>query len=297
MEIRQLNTFITIARVGSFTQAAEILGYAQSSVTTQIQLLENEMEAKLFERMGRSITLTSEGMRLLSYAQKILKLSDEAKSAIGSSGAPKGALTVGAPESLCVMRLPGIFKEFHTGYPGVELTVKLEYGLEFIRMLRENIIDIAVMIRRSKQEDDLIVDLQFPEPMVLLAAPGHPLGTRKDIGPEDMEGQSLILTENGCTYRTAFTNMLSDAGVKPRSVLEAGSIQAIKQLTGDGLGISLLPQIAASDEVRQGALVSLDWTGPDFDMMTQVVYHKDKWISPAMRIFLDLLKKKLPDSL
>src|SRR5690242_2052558 len=108
MEIRQLNTFTAIAKMGSFTQAAEMLGYAQSSVTTQIQLLESELETKLFERMGKSITLTSEGTRLLPYAQKILKLSEEAKSVIGNSDVPKGALTVGAPESLCVMRLPGI---------------------------------------------------------------------------------------------------------------------------------------------------------------------------------------------
>lgn len=291
MEIRQLNTFSEVARVGSFTQAAEILNYAQSSVTTQIQLLENELGAKLFERIGKSITLTSDGILLLSYAQRILKLSEEAKCAVGSQNIPKGTLSVGAPESLCVMRLPGIFKEFHERCPGVELIVKLESSIEFRRMLKENIIDVAVWIACTKQEEDFIVDVQFPEPMVLLVSPSHPFTKKEIVTPQDINDQSLILTEKGCTYRAAFENILSEAGIKPRSILETGSIQAIKQLTADGLGISLLPLIAARDDIDNGRLICLNWAGPDFGLTTQVVYHKDKWLSPALRIFLDLVKK------
>lgn len=294
MEIRQLNSFVTIAKVGSFTQAAKMLGYVQSSVTTQIQLLENELGTRLFERIGKNVNLTSDGTRFLLYAQKIIKLSEEAKSVIGNSDVPKGTLTVGAPESLCVMRLPGIFKEFHTKYPNVELIIKLESSVEFKRMLRENIIDVAILIGRDKQEDDFIVDLRFPEAMALLVAPCHPFSTRENIGPYDMRDQSLILTENGCSYRAVFDNILAEAGVKPRSILETGSVQAIKQLTIDGMGISLLPYIAALNEIKQGNLIRLNWTGPDFDMVTQVIYHKDKWVSPALQIFLDLVKKIQP---
>ncbi len=297
MEIRQLNTFAVIAKMGSFTQAAETLGYAQSSVTTQIQLLESELGTKLFERIGKSITLTTDGTRLLSYAQKILKLSEEAKSIIGNTDVPKGTLTIGAPESLCVMRLPGIFKEFHQRCPGVELIVKLDTSTKFKNMLRENIIDVAVLIGCGNQDDDFVVDLQFPEPMLLLVSSGHPFSSRENIGLKDIADQSLILTENGCPYRSAFENILAEERIRPRSVLETGSIQAIKQLTADGLGISLLPRIAVENEISQGSLVNLDWTGPDLGMMTQVVYHKDKWISPAMRIFLNLVKKIKPEGL
>jgi len=294
MEIRQLNTFAAIARLGSFTQAAEMLGYAQSSITTQIQLLESELDTKLFERIGKSIALTPDGEKLLPYAQKILKLSEEAKNIIVSSDTPKGTLTIGAPESLCVMRLPGIFKEYHTCYPDVELILKFGTCAEFRRFLRENVIDVAVLLENRITDSDLVTELQFPEPMAVLTAPCHPFADRDCVYPEDLADQSLILTENGCSYRAVFDNILAKSGVRPRSILETGSVQAIKQLTADGLGVSLLPRIAVEDEVRQGRLSILNWKGPDFGMMTQVVYHKDKWISAPLRIFLDLVKKIKP---
>ena len=294
IEIRQLNTFSAIARYGSFTQAAEMLGYAQSSVTTQIQLLESELGTKLFERIGKSISLTPDGSTFLKYAQKIIALSEEARNAMRNTGILKGTLVVGTPESLCVMRLPGIFKEFHSLYPCVELIVKLDCGTNFQRMLRENTMDVAIFLGRKEVEEDFIVDLQFSEPMAVLAAPAHPLAAKDAVGPEDMQDQSLILTENGCTYRTAFESILDRSGVRARSILETGSVQAIKQLTADGLGISLLPQVAVAKELRSGSLVCLNWAGPDFGMFTQVIYHKDKWISPALGAFLELVKKIRP---
>jgi len=100
MELRQLKAFVTAAKVGSFTQAAELLDYAQSSISAQISSLENEMGKKIFERLGRKVVLTKEGERLLAYAEEILRLSSEAKEALASTSSPNGSLVIGAYELL-----------------------------------------------------------------------------------------------------------------------------------------------------------------------------------------------------
>jgi DNA-binding transcriptional LysR family regulator len=126
--------------------------------------------------------------------------------------------------------------------------------------------------------------------MILLAYPGHPLTDKKSVLPEDIRNEQLILTETGCSYRAALENILNSCNVKPNVCLETGSVQAIKQFTMSGLGITLLPRIAVEDEIQSSKLIPLNWTGPDFEIISQVLYHKDKWISPALREFLKLSK-------
>lgn len=124
MDFKQLNAFLMISRLQSFTKAADNLGYAQSSITTQIKLLESELGVKLFERIGKNITLTHEGKKLLPYAKQILKLSSDVKNAVLNTDVPSGTLTIGAAESLCVLRLPEILKEYKKLYPKVEISLK-----------------------------------------------------------------------------------------------------------------------------------------------------------------------------
>lgn len=290
MDFKQLSAFVEISKLQSFTAAANSLGYAQSTVTTQIKLLESELDVKLFERIGKNVTMTHEGKKLLPYAKQMLKLSDDVKSAVFHDERPSGTLTIGAAESLCVIRLPEILKEYRRLYPDVEVSLKFGSCADFRHFLKDNIIDVAFSLGRKIDDEDFISEVEFDEPMLLLAYPGHPLIDKKEIFPEDIEDTSLILTETGCSYRAAFENILNEYNVKSNLVLETGSVQAIKQFTMSGLGITLLPKVAVEDEVASGRLVPLNWKGPDFDIISQVLYHKDKWISPALREFLKLSK-------
>lgn len=293
MELRQLNTFVTIARLHSFTRAAEVLGYVQSSVTTQIQLLEQELDTRLFERLGRSISLTSEGQKFLPYAKRILSLSTEAKTAISGSDTPRGSLTVGAVESLCILRLPELIKEYRNRFPEVELSLKFGNSSDFYRFLRDNTIDVAFFLDQKIEAADLVTEFEFPEPIVLLTVPGHHLAGKKEVYPQDFLNEPFILTETGCCYRAAFENILNTHGIQLRPVLETGSVQAIKQLAVSGLGITLLPKAAVEEELAQKRLVVLNWVGPDLEIMTQVIYHRDKWKSAALKAFLDIMKEVL----
>ncbi len=293
MEFRQLNTFIAVAKLSNFTKAATQLGYSQSAVTAQIQLLERELGTHLFERLGKSISLTPEGEKLLVYAKQILKLCDEAKNTLAASDILKGNLTIGATESLCAVRLPRLFKEFHERYPSVEITLKMENCSECQTLLRENQVDIAFIMGQKINAPEFIAELELPEPLVLLAIPGHPLTIKKHVYPEDIADYTIIVSERGCSFRNLFQKSLDDAGVTPKSIMETGSIQAIKQLTMSGLGITLLPRIAVEEELNRKQLAELHWDGTPFNLVTQMIYHRDKWISAALRAFIDLTEEIL----
>lgn len=291
MDFKQLNAFVTISRLHSFTGAAEMLGYAQSTITNQIKLLEDELGVKLFERIGKSVTMTHEGKKLLPYAKQMMKLSEQFKNAAFSEEKPTGTLTIGAAESLCVIRLPGILKEYRRLYPEVEVSLKFGSCADFRHFLKNNIIDVAFSLGTKIDSEDFVNEVQFDEPMLLLAYPGHHLIGKEKVYPRDIADEPMVLTEMGCSYRAAFENILSEYNVKSNLVLETGSVQAIKQFTMSGLGITLLPKVAVEDELEAGRLIPLNWAGPDFGIVSQVLYHKDKWISPALKAFLDLSKQ------
>lgn len=291
MDVRQLKTFLEVARLKSFTQAAQTLGYAQSTVTNQIQQLEQELDVKLFDRLGHSITLTQPGTRLLPYAEQVAKLLDEAGTAVKRSQAVEGTLSIGAVESLCVVRLPKLLKEYRQRYPNVELLLKFGCSADFLSALKENTIDIAFLLEKSQNQSELIVEIDKTEPLGLMVSPEHPLAECAQVNPQDLNGKTLILTEPGCSYRKLLENMLHTYGVVPHSVIETGNVQTIKQLTMSGMGVTLLPLIAAGQECEEGRLSLLNWQGPAFELHTQAVYHKNKWIAPPLRAFLELLRE------
>src|SRR5258708_32366229 len=117
MELRQLGTFRLIACTLSFNRTAQILNYVQSSVTTQIQVLEEELGVRLFDRLGKRVALTDAGMRFLPYAERILALSEEARQAVADEEVPTGSLTITASETLCTYRLPAPLRQFHDRFP------------------------------------------------------------------------------------------------------------------------------------------------------------------------------------
>lgn len=293
MDLRQLKAFCTVAREKSFTRAAELLDYAQSSVTTQVQSLEDELGTRLFERLGRRITMTRDGEKLLAYAEQILKLASEARNAVSGSSIPGGTISIGAPESLCVYRLPAILQEYRRRCPGVEIIIRLGKCDELPVWLRNNTIDISLYLSCDTFFPDLVTETLIHEPMTVAAGTDHPLAARGRVEPRDINGEFLILTESGLGYRAVFERILDEAGVRPGSVLEFGSVEAIKKCVISGLGITLLPRVTLESDLSAGKLADLNWQGPDFNIVTQILYHRDKWISPALGTLMDLTREIL----
>lgn len=291
MEFRQLKTFVTVAKLLSFTKAANDLGYAQSSITGQIQLLEEEFGTMLFERLGKQIKLTKDGEYLYNYAAQILRLSDEAKDIISSSFTPKGSLTIGTAESLCLHRLPKVFAAFRTSYPNVEINLHFDTGGNYRTLIRKNVIDIVFFLDVPCVEKDLVTHVLFEEAMSVIAPPNHRLAKKREITPYDLTGEALVLTAEGCTYRGILESILTQSGVKPSSIMGVSSNEVIKRFVCDGWGIGFLPRVVVEQELANNQLVELPWAGPPFGIKAQLIYHKDKWQSPALKAFIELILK------
>lgn len=289
MEIKLLKTFLAVAKNSGFSRAAEKTGFVQSSVSTQIRLLEDELGVRLFERLGRKTHLTAEGKRLMSYAEKIVGLESEARDVLSGAQKPSGPLRIGSSETLCITYLPPMLREYRARYPDVELILRLTNSDELCEWLVENEIDIAFLIDKPIVSEILLTETLFDEPIVLLASPENERIVKKPVRPKNLDGADLVLTESG-SYRTVFDDILADEDVRPGSVVDSESIEAIKKLVISGLGITLLPRVVAKEELQSGELVELPWDGPDIGVTSQIVHHKHKWLSPALLAMIEMAR-------
>lgn len=293
MEIRQCRTFAIAARYLSFSKAAEEMGYVQSNVTAQIKQLEEELQVRLFERIGRQLYLTPDGKRLLEHVQRLLQQVQAAKEDLLPGQELRGQIFIGAGESLCVYRLPALLREYRRRYPHVELHLECNSSQNFFGMLRENRIDVAFSLMQVNDLPDIETTVLLPEIMVLVAEPQHPLVAKDQVLLEDLAGHGFILTEKTCGYRSAIMDMLEEHHVATGPVLEFSSTGAIKECVAIGLGVSILPQIVVEQDLAVGRLVALPWRGPKLDVKAQMLYHREKWLSPPLQAFISLAKEMI----
>jgi DNA-binding transcriptional LysR family regulator len=292
VELKNLKTFAKIAQYKSFSKTAETLGYAQSTITTQIQLLEQELGTKLFERIGRRVELTAHGSIFLQYVNKIIALTDKAKDSIDESNTPKGTLRIGVVESICTMRLPALLKTYHMQYPEVDIIIKLGFCSELRTMLQNNIVDVVFILDQEVEQEEFTSSLSFNEPMVIVAAASNRLKDKNSLTVQDLATESLILTEQGCSYRCALEEIFNKNGVQPHILLEVGNIETIKSFVKSNLGITLLPLMTVKNEVANRELVILDIAECKFNMQRQLIYLKKKYVTAAMRAFISLASEK-----
>lgn len=297
MELRHLNTFKVVADVKGFTRAAEVLGYAQSSVTAQIQALEDELGVPLFNRLGKKIVLTQAGERLLPYVAEVQKLINAAKAELIEGQQPQGTLTIGAPESLCAYRLPALLTQYREKFPQVKVVLRPGVCWQLRQQVRNGMLDMSFTLEEKVEVPDLHIESLLPEKIVLIAPPTHPLAGKAIVLPQDLTEEAIFLTETGCPYRTQFEQQLNNHGIYPDTQLEFGSLDAIKQCVISRLGLAQVPAVSVQSELAEGKLVVLNWGGTPIEMETQVVFHKNKWHSPAMSEFLTLTRAHFADIL
>ncbi|CAM2928419.1 LysR family transcriptional regulator [Paenibacillus sediminis] len=292
MDLKHLHTFKVVAETKGFTKAAETLSYAQSSVTAQIQALEEELQTKLFDRLGKKIILTASGEKLLPYAVKLLEMHDAALNDITSANeTPTGTLTIGAPESLAAFRLPAIIKQYTEKYPQVKLALRPGACWELRNLTRSGELDLAFTLETELSDPDLHIETLVIEEMALVAPPTHPLAAFDQLQTEDLRDVTFLHTEPGCSYRSLFEKHLNSRGIFTNTDLEFWSIEAIKNCVMSGLGVSFLPQIAVQNEIESRKLVALPWSDPSCSVATQMVYHPKKWMSPALKEFIEITRE------
>jgi DNA-binding transcriptional LysR family regulator len=293
MEVRQLQTFCVLAEELNFTRTAELVHTVQSNVTSQIKSLEAEVGAPLFDRLGKRVVLTEAGRRLRPYAERALAAMDQGQRAVKFGTEPAGPLHIGTPESVLVYRLPEVLKVFRKRYPKVNLFFHPDSQERLADALETGKLDLAISMSRRFGGPHLNTISMRAEDIYLFSTPDHPLSKEKKVYPKDLTDQTLLLTETGCGYRMMLEMQLASELVRPESITEFSSIEAIKQCVAAGMGIGLLPEIVIASELKKRQFAVLNWQAAKISIQTSVVWHKDRWVSPAMRAFLDVVTATL----
>ena len=295
MEVRQLQIFRMLAEELNFTRTAEKVHTVQSNVTAQIKSLEEELGLPLFDRLGRRVTLTEAGRRFQPFAEQALAAMEQGQRAIQSGAEPAGPLRIGAPESVLTYRLPPVLRAFRRRFPHVELIFKPYNDATLVLKLESGKFDMAIHMSDTVPNASIESMRLRTERVFLLCEPTHALASRATVKPADLAGESLLLTESGCGYRLKLDRVLALQNIRPGNVTEFSSVEAIKQCVAAGMGLALLPAIVVARELRQNQMKALHWAGPSLDIATHILWHKDKWVSPAMAAFAELCKDKLEE--
>lgn len=291
MEIRNLTTFLKIADCLNFSKAAAELGYAQSTVTMQIQQLEAEVNVQLFERIGKHIRITAKGEELIPIAREILKNEALAKR-LGAedSGNPEGLLRLGVVESIQNILLPNLLHHYHRLYPQVQIIVKAENCLELMEMLMHNEIDLFFTCSERLRSPQLVCAWEQKEPMHFVASPEHALARKNKITFQDLADADFLQTEPDLSYGLELNRYFSERGQLLPSFLEVGNPEVVLELIKQNDGISCFPEYVVKKDLENKSLVSLPYDVSEISMWLQLFHHKNKWLNDAIKGFINLIK-------
>lgn len=291
MEIRNLITFVTVAELGSFTKAASALGYSQSTVSFQIKQLETELDCLLFERINHTINLTEQGRELVSYANKIRKLTAEFKESAQKSSAPEGHIHVVTPDSVCEDMIKTNYIDFRRKYPGISLKFTNVDTEDMFSMLDHNEADIMMTLDDHVYHNDYIIAKEEPVRMHFVANPCSKFASEKNLSVTDIINEPFVLTEKEIGYRKIFDKALAKKSIEIVPALEIGRTDIITHIIEKDDMISFLPDFVTEKQVRKGKLVYLDVADINTDIWKQLIYHKNKWISGCMATFIEYVKQ------
>lgn len=293
MEIRNLITFIRLAEVRNFSKTAEQLGYSQSAVTMQIKQLENELHSQLFERLGKQVRLTPAGERLLPYALEILNCVTKAENIVQEPEEIKGRLCVGTCESFVSSILPKIMVELHELCPQLEISAPTPLEKDLFDQLRQNDVDLIYFLDQKLDFPEWVKVAEKEEKVYFVASSRSELAKKKKISMKELLDIPMCLTEKGISYRYALEQELSAEGYELHPFLEIGNTDVITSIVLQNKGISFLPEYVIKDYVGEGELTILKTDCPDIVMYSQLVYHRHKYVTPQMGVFMDLVKKHM----
>lgn len=293
MEIRNLTTFVRIAEIQNFSKTAEQLGYSQSAVTMQIKQLETELHTQLFERIGKQVRLTRAGERLLPYALEILNAVGKAERIAQEPEQISGKLRIGTCESFVISILPPVILEMSELCPHIEISTHTALVPDLFQMLRQNDIDIMYFLDEKTYYPEWIKVSERPEKIYFTASSESPLVGQKQIPIARLLEEPLFLTEQGISYRYAMEQALAAKGYELHPFWEVGNTDVITRFLLKNKGISFLPEYVIRDYLEEGSLTILDTECREITMWSQLAYHRNKYVTPQMNIFLDLMQQHI----
>ena len=295
MDTQSANTFVHIARLGSFTRAAEELHYAQSTVTMQMQRLEKELGYPLFERIGRKTQLTAEGREFLTYAERFLELAEGAQRIGSDAKSMRGTLRVGILESLLFAKMLPILSEIRRDFPNLEINLKIGQASELRSLLKQNKLDLIYVSGGTCSDLSLRSCYRREEELVFAVDPAHPLALRKDLEIAELFEHPFIVTEPTGYCYGRLCEIAAEQKVSLRHSVELDSVLAICSLLHDRQSVAFLPKYALSEELASGSLTLLDVAYPKQIYYSQLLCAKEKWISPLLDALMEKIINAYPE--
>ncbi|HET9822721.1 MAG TPA: LysR family transcriptional regulator [Burkholderiaceae bacterium] len=282
--LRQLKVFEAVARLSSYSRAAEELHLTQPAVSTQIRKLEGHAGLPLFEQLGKKIFLTAAGQELLHHSHLIIQQFEQAEAAMthfkGVSGGRLNVDVISAGDYF----LPSVLVAFARRHEGVKINLSVHSRRELLSRLSENLTDLAVMVR-PPEDADTVAEPFAPHPYVMVAPPGHPLVAERAIPLARVVREPFILREPGSDTRHSMIDALGRHAAQLNVVLEVKSTETIKQAVAAGMGVAFLSGHTVSRELRDGSLAVLDVQGFPVRLHWYLVSRRNKRLPPVAQAF------------
>ena len=290
MSDRRLKVFHTVARLLSFTKAAEELHMTQPAVTFQVRQLEEYFNTRLFDRTHNKVNLTPAGERVAEFAERIFDLYSEMENTVRDlTGEISGALTIGASTTIAEYMLPALLGEFKNQYPEINLRLKVSNSEGIVSMVEHNVIDLGV-VESPVSNKNLIVEVCHIDQLVVVAAPTHELAKRgRKVKASDLVRYPFVSREEGSGTREVIMQYLLDEKVNPGELnfsLELGSPESIKGAVEAGMGITILSRSIIDKELKLNTLVALE-LDPPLDRPFSFVRQRQKFRVTVMEKLLE----------
>jgi len=281
MEIRNLLTFVHVAERSSFTHAARTLNYSQSTVSFQIKQLETEVGCPLFERINHTVTLTERGREFLTYAQTVLRLTDEFMTC-GEEDVLRGVFHITTSDSICEDMIQRNYTEFHRRHPHIHLQFTNTDTDTMTDLLDHNDADLMITLDSHIYRSDYVIVKEEPVTMRFVTGAASPYATERPLSLRELAEAPFILTEGGVGYRRALEELFAKESLPLTPILEIGRTDIIADLLTQSIGVSFLPDFVIRERREKGDLVCLNVPDAEVDIWKQLLHHKNKWISPGL---------------
>jgi DNA-binding transcriptional LysR family regulator len=286
--LRQLDTFLEVARGGSVSRAAERLHVTQPAVSMQLRQLEESLGVTLIETAGRAIRLTHAGREVERCAAIVFaRLKDLEDLAAAHRGLKAGRVDL-AVVSTAKYFMPMLLMRFRKQFPEIEITLSIHNRESMARLLEHNEADLVIMGRSPEGIECRSTEFA-PNPMAVLAAPEHPLSRRRGIGIETLDGLDFVVREQGSGTRSTMEQLFAAHRIRPRIVMEMPSNETIKQAVMAGMGLSFLSLRTVRHELASGHLALLDIVGLPVMRQWYVTHLEARQLSPAAQALRNFL--------
>jgi LysR family transcriptional regulator, low CO2-responsive transcriptional regulator len=295
MDYDQLASFLEVAKLHSFSRAAEKIYRTQPAISAQVRLLEQECGEKLFDRSGKKVLLTPAGEILLRYAEKLLAMQKEALQAIAElNQSPRGKLYIGANEATCLYVLPKTFAHFKQLYPLVQISIYRNFSHKIMQKVQEGAIDLGIVTLPQPTSNMEVIPV-FKDEVQVVVPKNHPLAKNRMVTVQELAQFPLILPKTGHT-RVVIDRLLREHRDKLQVSMELASVETQKKFVGAGLGISLLSRSYAQAEVAAGLLRLIPLAGQKIYRELGLIYRRDRYLSLPAKVFIDVVRESTQSS-